>query len=81
MMDMPSRVFHTLYRAAWLESEAKRKEAEEAEKQAKKEEQEARRHSGGRGPSSSMSSRQAIEKMRGISGEDLEEIAEETGLA
>jgi hypothetical protein len=80
MMDMPSRIFHTLYRAAWLESEAKRKEAEEAEKQARKEEQEARRRSGGRGPSS-MSSRQAIEKMRGISGEDLEEIAEETGLA
>lgn len=77
---MPCRMFHTMYRSAWLESEARRKEAEEAEKQARKEEQQARRNNGGRG-NDAMSSRQAIEKMRGISGEDLEELAEETGLA
>ena len=45
-----------------------------------REEQEARRN-GGRGANKPMSSRQAIEQMRGISGEDLEELAEETGLA
>ena len=72
-------MFHTLYRSAWLESESRRKEAEEAEKQAKKEEQQAKRNPGGQA-NNAMSSRQAIEKMRGISGEDLEELAEETGL-
>ncbi len=77
---MPCRMFHTMYRSAWLESEARRKEAEEAEKQARKEEQQARRNNGGRS-NDAMSSRQAIEKMRGLSGEDLEELAEETGLA
>ena len=72
-------MFHTLYRSAWMESESRRKEAEEAEKQAKLEEQRAKRNPGGRGPDS-MSSRQAIEKMRGMSSDDLEELAEETGL-
>ena len=74
-------MFHTLYRSAWLESESRRKEAEEAEKQAREEERKAKRNSGGRGGGdSSMSSRQAIEKMRGMSSDDLEELAEETGL-
>ena len=77
---MPNRMFHTFYRSAWMESESRRKEAEEAEKKARKEEQEARRNGGGRGGNAPMSSRQAIEKMRGISGDDLEELAEETGL-
>ncbi len=76
-MGMSCRMFHTIYRAAWLESEVRRKEAEEAEKQARKEEQEARRNSGGQKGPSTMSSRQALAQMR---GEDLEELAEETGL-
>ena len=77
LMDMPCRMFHTIYRSAWLESEARRKEAEEAEKKAKKEEQEAKRNSGGQKGPSTLSSRQALAQMQGA---DLEELAEETGL-
>ena len=79
-MNLSARMFHTLYRTAWLESEARRKEAEEAEKQAREEERKAKRNPGGGGNPSSMSSRQAIDQMRGISGDELEELAEETGL-
>lgn len=82
MIDMPFRMFHCIYRSAWLESESRRKEAEEAEKLAKKEEQkEKQANRGGRGANQqNLSSRQALEQMRGISDGDLEEIAEEIGI-
>lgn len=85
-MGMSCRMFHSMYRSAWLESESRRKEAEAAEKEARKEEQKAnranRRLSGGGGINRTLTSRQAIEQMRNnISGEALEEIADDIGLS
>ena len=67
-------MFHTLYRAAWLESKTREEEAKAAEEKAKKEAKQAK--NGKR----QMSSREALEKMRGISGSDMEDIADEIGM-
>lgn len=73
-MDMPYRMYHTLYKAAWSESVAKAKEAEEAEKAAAKAEQQ-------RNKKAAMAPREAaLSSIRGMSSDDLEELAEETGL-
>lgn len=77
-------MYHALYRAAWLESTRKAKEAEEAQKQAEAEEKAARKQAKGGG----MSSRERLDNIRSqnlssldLSGIDMEEAAEELGLA
>lgn len=82
-MDIPFKMYHALYRAAWLESTRKAKEAEEAQKQAEAEEKAARRQS-----KPGMSSRERLDNIRSqnlsgldLSGIDMEEAAEELGLA
>ena len=77
LRELPYRMIHTIYRAAWLESKARAKEAEEAEKEARKEQ---RKNSNNRGPKQ-LSSRQALEKMRGLSDSDLEDITDEMGIS
>ena len=81
-MDMPFKMYHALYRSAWLESTRKAKEAEEAQKQAEAEEKAAKRQS-----KSGMSSRERLDNIRSknlggldLSGIDMEEAAEELGL-
>lgn len=72
-MDMPYRMYHTLYKAAWAESVAKAKEAEESEKEAAKAEM-------ARNKGRAKTSREAISAIRNINSDDLEELAEDTGL-
>ena len=72
-MDMPFRMYHTLYKAAWMESVAKAKEAEIAQKEAEKAERLQKQKA-------SITSREAISSLRSINSDDLEELAEETGL-
>ena len=81
LVDMPFRMFHSLYRAAWQESEARRIEAEMAEKEAMKEQQK-QQSAGNRNRSQidpRMSSREAFNSMRGMSADDLDDVADELG--
>ena len=72
-MDMPYRMYHTLYKSAWAESVAKAMEAEESAKEAAKAEM-------ARNKGRAKTSREAISAIRNINSDDLEELAEDTGL-
>ena len=76
---MPFKMYHTLYRSAWLESVAKAKEAEEAEKQAQEEERKAAK-SGGSSNSRRQSAGEALNRIRSLNSGDLEDLAEEMGF-
>lgn len=82
LMNMPFKMYNSMYKAAWQESVDKAKEAEEAEKRAKEEEKQAKRQAG----KQQMTSRQMIEAGKstgaglGLGDIDLEDAAEELGL-
>ena len=77
LIDMPFRIFHSLYRAAWQESEAKRIEAEQAEEEAKKEQQRQAKAKNANMQTQKMSSRAAMNASRGISVSDLDDVVDE----
>ena len=73
---MPYRMYHTIYRSAWMESVAKAKEAEEEEKRLKEEEKKA--NSGG-GTNRPLSQGERLDKLRASSfrGIDLDDLEDE----
>ena len=73
-MDMPFRMYHTLYRSAWLESMQKAKEAEDMEKEAKQDSSKGKKNNNG---SSRKSAGEVLDALRGA---DMEELAEELGM-
>lgn len=72
---MPFRMYHTLYRAAWLESVAKAKEAEEEEKKAREEERKSKKNGNRSGTAG-----ETIDRIRSLNSSDLEDLAEEMGF-
>ena len=81
-MDMPFKMYHALYRAAWQESVDKAKQAEEAEKKAIAEEKQAQKKAKTR------SSREHLDDIRArnlaggldLSGIDMDDLADELGM-
>ena len=69
-------MYHTLYRAAWLESVAKAKEAEEEEKKAREEERKSKKNNSIR----SGTAGEALDRIRSLNSSDLEDLAEEMGF-
>lgn len=72
-MDMPFRMYHTLYRSAWLESMEKAKEAEDMEKEAKQQ-------NSSKGKNKGSGRKSAGEVLDALRGGDMEELAEELGM-
>lgn len=78
LMDMPFKNYYCLYKAAWLESEARAAEMEAAEKKEKAEAASVSRSQSRRG-GTRMSQEEILNRLHGVSssGGDLEDVMED----
>ena len=73
---MPFKKYYCLYRAAWLESEARAAEIEANEKKQKAEEQQMAKSSQGRNPK--MTQQEVLNRLHGLSTSgDLEDVVDD----